>query len=184
MYIDTQSLIWLFPIAFMCHDFEELILGEAWLKKNGPGFKVALEKRLPRFISSRMVRVFEKSTVELAVPISLIFAVTVVATVMANVYHQYGFFIWASGLFFLHGFGHVMQAILLRRYIPAVITSVVFVIPYGFFLFQRLLAERIADPAALWLAFPAVIILAVPFILGMHILGDFVYRRVLEPVFG
>ncbi len=39
MSLDTQTLIWLFPIAFIFHDFEELILGEPWLRKNAGDIK-------------------------------------------------------------------------------------------------------------------------------------------------
>ncbi|RYM02943.1 HXXEE domain-containing protein [Sporolactobacillus sp. THM7-7] len=38
-------LIWLFPILFMFHDFEEIIFMKSWLIKN----KYYLSQRFPRF---------------------------------------------------------------------------------------------------------------------------------------
>ena len=31
--ISVETLIWLFPITFLIHDFEEIIFVEAWFKK-------------------------------------------------------------------------------------------------------------------------------------------------------
>ncbi len=47
-------------------------------------------------------------------------------------------FFVASSLFFLHGFMHIGQVIILRKYEPALITFVLVVIPYGIILFKSL----------------------------------------------
>ena len=33
-WLDVQTLIWLFPIMFILHDFEEIIMVERWMKRN------------------------------------------------------------------------------------------------------------------------------------------------------
>ena len=139
MSIDTQTLIWLFPIAFILHDFEEIIFWEGWLAKNGEEVK----HRVPDILSKPVSRIVGKSTAEAAVSIVLIFSLTVVASFVAAVYGKYGFFLLASGAFFMHGFMHLGQAVALRRYVPAVISSALVVLPYGGAVFGRLKREGI-----------------------------------------
>ena len=180
MSIDTTTLIWLFPIAFMFHDFEELILFEPWLKKNARDIEARLKPRVPAFIARQISTILVKSTTEFAIPVSLIFAMTGLASFLAVVYGQYGFFLIASGSFFLHGFMHLGQAVLLRRYIPAVITSAFIVIPYGLILFRRLLEDGLLDGASLLVNFALAVVLTIPFILIMHVVGDVVYKTAIK----
>ena len=177
MPVDTTTLIWLFPIAFMVHDFEELILSDAWLGKNASQMKVLIRARFPAAAAGRMCAVMDKSAAELAVPVSLIFLTTCVATFGAAVYRQYGFFVLASELFFLHAFMHIGQAIALRRYVPAVLTSILIIVPYGLILFPHLIAERIVDAPTLLIDEGISVVVAMPFILVMHEIGSFLYRR-------
>lgn len=180
MSLDTHTLIWLFPIAFMFHDFEELILFEPWLKKNAGDIEARLKPRVPAFIGKQIGIILGKTTVEFAVPISLIFAMTCVAAFLAVVYNVYGFFLLASSAFFLHGFMHLGQAFLLRRYIPAVISSALIVIPYGLVLYSRLISDGLIDLPGLLVCFLLSVVLVVPFILVMHVVGDYMYRQTLR----
>jgi hypothetical protein len=169
---------------FMFHDFEEIIFGEPWLKKNGDEILGYIESRVPAFVAKQLKPVFKKSAYELAFPISLIFALTFISSYLAVEYQSYGFFIMASGIFFLHGFMHVGQAILLRRYVPAVISSVLFVIPYGLVLFWRLLSIKLVDVPTLAIFFLFAIVLAIPFILLMHVVGDALYKMATKLLLG
>ena len=178
MPIDTLTLIWLFPAAFMLHDFEEIIFSEAWQRKNAEEIKRRIRKSVPAFLAEQMCAALDKPTAELALPISLIFLMTILSTYLAAVYGKMDFFLLASGLFFLHGFMHLGQAILLRRYIPAVITSVVIAIPYGLVLFSRLIGEGIVDISRLLIYLPIVLVLGIPFILVMHVVGDYLYKKI------
>lgn len=180
MPISTQTLIWLFPIVFMFHDFEELILFEPWLKKNADEIRKRIQGRVPDFVTRQIEAVLVKSTIEFALPISMIFALTALAAFLAAQYQHYGFFLFASGAFFLHGFMHVGQAILLRKYVPALISSVLIVIPYGLVLFPRMFAEGLIDWSSLLLYFAFGMALIVPFILVMHKVGEAFYGKVLK----
>ena len=180
MSIETDSLIWLFPIMFMLHDFEELLLFEPWLKKNADEIRARIKDRFPAFLVKQIDAVLIKSTIELVLPISLIFGMTFVSSFLAVEYNAYGFFLLASGAFFLHGFMHVGQAIVLRRYIPAVFSSVLIVIPYGLVLYQRLTEEGIVDMQGLLIYFLCAVTLVIPFILIMHKAGDYLYRKTVR----
>jgi hypothetical protein len=184
MPIDTRTLLWLFPIVFMFHDFEEIILGEPWLRKHGGKIKEQVERRVPAAISRQIGAVLEKSAAELSLPVSLIFCLTFLAAFVAVEYGQYGFFVMASVVFFLHGFMHIGQAILFRGYIPAVISSVVFVIPYGLMLFPRLLSEGIVDVTGLAVSAVVAIVLTIPFILVMHKAGDYLNKLAVRILVG
>lgn len=173
---DVQTLIWFFPIAFMFHDFEEIILGAPWLARNAAEIKGRVSGRVPAFLSEQIGAVLSKSTEALTLPISLIFTLAFLSSFVAVQYRSYGFFLLASSSFFLHGFMHVGQAVLLRRYIPAVISSVLVVIPYGLVLFGRLIGEGMVDVRGVLVSFALAVVLTIPFILVMHKIGDVLYR--------
>ncbi len=184
MSIDTHTLIWLFPIAFMFHDFEEIILFEPWLKKNADDIKDHIKNRVPAFMTKQIGSVMNKSTTEFALPICLIFGITFVSTFLAVQYGAYGFFLLASGSFFLHGFMHIGQAVVLRRFVPSVISSALIVIPYGLVLYGRLIKEGIVNMSGLLIYFLIAMALTVPFMLAMHNVGDFLYKKTIKLLIG
>lgn len=184
MFMDVDKLIWLFPIVFILHDFEELVLFEPWLKKNAGVILDRIRNRVPSFVEMQLSTITKKSTTQFALPIFLIFILTCISSLLAAEYSNYSFFLLSSSLFFLHGFMHLGQAILLRRYVPAIITSALIAIPYGAILFWRLLVTGIVDVPGLLIYFFVAVVFAVPFILGMHILGELIYKRVLDIVIG
>lgn len=176
MPVAIHTLIWLFPLAFMCHDFEELILGEPWLRKNAAALQERIRTSVPAWAAKQIGAVLAKSAAELALPISLIFGLTCLAAGLALAVQAYGFFLLASSAFSLHGFMHLGQAILLRRYVPAVLTSGLIVIPYGLVLDWSLLRAGLVDLPGLLIYALLAVVLTIPFILVMHKVGDTLYR--------
>ena len=176
MNIDTHTLLWLFPIAFMFHDFEEILFWELWLKKHGEEVK----RRLPAFLAKRASPILEKSTAEASFSIFLIFSCTVLAAFLAAERQSYSFFLLASGAFFLHGFMHIGQAIALRKYVPAVITSALVVIPYGLILYWSLIRAGLIGIPKLLMYFLIAIALTIPFILVMHKVGALIYKQAVK----
>ena len=180
MNFDIYKLIWLFPIAFILHDFEELILFEPWLKKNADFIMDRVKGRVPAFAEKQINAITQKTTTQFALPILLIFTLTWVSSLLAAEYGSYSFFLAASSLFFLHGFMHIGQALLLRKYIPAVITSVLVVIPYGMVLFWNLLNTGIINVPELLVFFLIAIVIGIPFILLMHVVGEYIYQKAVH----
>jgi hypothetical protein len=174
--MDTHTLIWLFPVAFMFHDFEEIIFWEVWLQKHGDEVK----HRVPAFLAKPVSTIVEKSTAQTALSVCLIFSLTVLASFLAAEYGKYGFFLLTVGGFFLHGFMHLGQAIILRKYVPALITSALIVIPYGLILYGRLIKEGIVAMPGLLAYFLFAVILILPLILIMHRLGDTLYKQAVK----
>lgn len=184
MSLNTHTLIWLFPFAFMFHDFEEIILFEPWLRKNAGTLKSRIQNRVPAFVIQQIETILAKSTAEFAFPVTLIFGLTGIASFLAVEYASYDFLLLASGAFFLHGFMHLGQAIVLRRYVPAIISSALIVIPYGFVLFARLIEEKIVDMPGLLVYFLIALALTIPFILVMHLVGDSLYKTTVRLLIG
>lgn len=184
MTIDINILIWLFPIAFILHDFEELILFEPWLKQNASVVTGQIKNKVPAFLEKQLDTIVGKTTTQFAFPICLIFIVISASALLAAGFGKYTLFLLAGSLFFLHGFMHVGQAILLRRYIPALITSALIVIPYGMVLFGELIATGIVAFPELVVYFTISIVLGVPFIIGIHMAGEYAYKRVIDILIG
>jgi hypothetical protein len=172
MSMSTPTLLWLFPIAFILHDFEELIGFEPWLKRHAPDVRAKLQKVLPAALLPRVDAVLGKSTAQFAVPIALIFILTALSSFVAVEYHSYVFFLAASAAYTLHGLMHIGQTIALRRYVPALATSVLIVLPYGALLYPRLVADGIVTWPGLMLYGFVGMIAIVPIILCMHWLGE------------
>ena len=51
-------MLWLFPIAFIFHDFEEIMFWELWLNKHGGEIK----SRVPAFLAKQVGTIVEKLT--------------------------------------------------------------------------------------------------------------------------
>jgi hypothetical protein len=176
MSIDMHTLIWLFPISFMFHDFEEIIFWERWMNKNGGEIK----RRVPIFLAKHVDTFVGKSTAQISLVVCLIFSLTVLSVFLATVYGTSSFFLLVSGMFFVHGFGHIGQSIVLRRYVPGVITSALIVIPYGLILSWRLIGAGMVDLSGLSIYLLLGAVLMAPFILSMHKAGEYLYTKTVR----
>lgn len=81
-WLNVQTLIWLFPIIFIIHDFEEIILIEKWLHHNCH----KLYERLPPKIANKVVKQFSMTTAQFAVAVLFIFLFVSLSTILANQY--------------------------------------------------------------------------------------------------
>ncbi|MFJ5766862.1 HXXEE domain-containing protein [Lysinibacillus sp. NPDC093210] len=81
-WLNIQTLIWLFPIIFIVHDFEEIIMVEKWLHNN----QNKLYKQLPPKLADRIVKQFSMTTAQFAVAVIIVFLFVSGATVAANLY--------------------------------------------------------------------------------------------------
>lgn len=173
--METNTWLWLFPVAFMLHDFEELIGFEPWLARHGDEVRA----RLPGFLRARAGAVLSKTTTQFAVSIGLIFILVALATFLAVEAGIVQPFVVAAALFFVHGFMHLGQAIVMRGYVPAVITSALVVVPYGLVLFSRLLREGLVDWPGLIVSVAVGAVLMIPSILVMHAVGDWANTQIV-----
>jgi hypothetical protein len=155
----TVLLIWLFPIIFGIHDFEEIIVVEKWLSKN----KEDLIKFLPKRAISLFEKNFARKTNQFSLAVYVEFILISLSTIFVFLNGFTGGYKWLYlglySVFFLHSFTHIGQTILLKRYTPGVITSILFIIPYGVWFYGVLLENKTIVVRDLWISLPIGMIL-------------------------
>lgn len=114
--VEFISIIWLFPLIFMVHDFEEIIFQEWWFNKE----RSALLKKYPKV--AKEYEMF--STAGFAFAVSEEFIVLLVIALTAIVFHWY--YLWLGTLvtFLIHLIIHIAQWAIYKKYIPAIITVI------------------------------------------------------------
>lgn len=118
---DIEILIWLFPILFIFHDFEEIIFMQGWIGRN----KAYMQKRFPR-LAKRMLPHFESiTTSSFALGVAEEFVLISIITMVSYLTNWYALWIGLFMAFSLHLVMHCIQAVVLRGYVPAVITSLI-----------------------------------------------------------
>lgn len=171
-WISIQTLIWLFPIMFILHDFEEIIMVEKWLNKNS----TILYERLPKRIADRVMKQFSMSTAQFAVAVIVIFMFVSSSTFLANQYVHQGpfgdiyFFIIVTLTYFLHAFTHLAQSVFLRAITPGALTSLMIVIPYSLILYRSLLINKVITWDIIFVCLPFCLLL-IPVALLAHWIG-------------
>lgn len=115
-----EKYIWLFPLLFIFHDMEEIIGFGIWLKKN----KSMLDKKYP-FIS----KVYENySTEGMAFAVFEEFILCIIFCILTVITeNQYVYLLWLGSFiaYTLHLVIHIGQSIIIRKYIPSLITSII-----------------------------------------------------------
>ena len=112
--------VWLFPIIFIFHDMEEIIGIGLWLKKN----KDLLQQRYPWVLA--LYKDFSTEGFALAVFEELVLCIllSLMMKVTGNLVVSY---IWLGAFIgcAIHFVIHMAQAIIMKMYIPTVITSII-----------------------------------------------------------
>lgn len=119
-----EIIICLLPIVFMIHDFEEIIGFKTWFEKNGAWLdeKFPMLTKLFQNLKHLSVQAFALAVLEEYLIISIV-------TLTALLFQWYNAWIAVFMAFSLHIGIHIIQWIIVRRYIPFIITSLLS-IPY------------------------------------------------------
>ena len=115
-----ERYVWLFPILFIFHDMEEIIGLGIWLKKN----QVILTEKYPMI--GKMYQNY--STEGMAVAVLEEFLVAVLFCLLGIVSQNRICWLLWLGVFAAYAFHlliHIAQAVILRTYIPALLTSLI-----------------------------------------------------------
>ncbi|GCE45863.1 uncharacterized protein with HXXEE motif [Thermosporothrix hazakensis] len=128
--VSIRVLVWAFPLVFFLHDFEEILTMERFVKRH--------EKRLPGPLS----RIAMITTPQMIGAVALEFILITLAAYLATSKRQsWGLFHGALALFFLHVFTHIAQVVAFRGYSPGVVTAILLVLPYSWYVSRRLRRE-------------------------------------------
>lgn len=117
--VKIETLMWLLPIFFMFHDFEEIIMFKPWLNTNWSNLK----KRFPNPVVRVLAEQSKISTSAFALAVAEEFIVLSALTLLAVELELYPF--WAGILlgFFIHLLVHMGQFVIYRGYVPVILTS-------------------------------------------------------------
>ncbi|WP_069658691.1 HXXEE domain-containing protein [Arcticibacter eurypsychrophilus] len=133
-------LMSLLPIVFMFHDFEEIIFFKPWLRENS----VLLKTRFPK-LSERILPHLEKlSTAAFSLAVAEEFILLSFITYV-SIWAQ-SYFLWFAAFmaFSIHLIVHLIQWIILRKYIPSIVTSI-FSLPYCVYTFDAFISMNVMN---------------------------------------
>lgn len=122
-----ESMFWLFPIIFMMHEMEEIIGLRLWFEKNFDLVKKysVLEKIYKNFSSEGFaLAVLEE------------YIICIVVTIISVFWNIYIIWIGVFIAFTIHLAVHIIQSFVVRRYIPALISSII-LLPISIFLISE-----------------------------------------------
>ena len=114
-----STIVWLLPIVFMIHDFEEIIFFKSWLDKN----REYLTKKFPKIAKRLLPRYANLSTSSFALAVAVLFVLLSMITLGSVILNNYLFWLSAFMGFFAHLLMHLGQWIIVKRYIPAIGTT-------------------------------------------------------------
>lgn len=115
----TESILWLLPVVFMIHDFEEIVMMKPWAARNVGG----LQRRFPRLASRLVPAIGRLSTGGFAVAVAEEFLLLSALTLLAVEYNLFALWTGLLLAFFVHLLVHVGQFLVFRRYVPVIFTS-------------------------------------------------------------
>lgn len=156
-----EQMAWLFPMLFMIHDFEEIILIKQWKRKQGYN-----ELKIKPYKDFR-------STASFSMAVAQEFILFCLVTYFSVLFNRY--FIW-FGMFsavVIHFVIHGVISMGIRRYHPGLITSVL-LLPAGIYLMWKSIVD---------LEYPALTIAASILIGVILLLVNLKILHKLMPVF-
>ncbi|OAB45532.1 hypothetical protein PGLA_03185 [Paenibacillus glacialis] len=162
----TSTLVWLFIVAFMLHDLEEIIWVEVWIKKN----RNHVIRVVPTRLKKQLEKMFNITSGQFAFAVLLEFIIFIPFTFLAAEQGKFFIFLSFNTLFLIHVFTHVGQSIYLKMYTPGVVSAVIITLPYSLYLFYRLISEGLVTWGEVLLSIPVGLML-LPIVLLGHELG-------------
>ncbi|MGN0281707.1 MAG: HXXEE domain-containing protein [Prevotella sp.] len=112
------GFIWLFPSLFLIHDLEEVLGLKSWIARNGD----AVGERFPRFAS--MFRGYSTEGMVMAVVEEYVLCILFTALASTGKLPLRLLWYGAFAAYTFHLVVHVVQSVVLRKYVPAVATSI------------------------------------------------------------
>ena len=121
---ELKLIVSLFPIIFMLHEFEEIIGFKHWVTKD----EAWIAKKYPKV--AKQISFYERLSVPaFALAVLEEFIIIGIVTVLALTLQWYNVWIAVFSGFSLHILIHIGQWMIVRKYIPIIITSLLS-IPY------------------------------------------------------
>jgi hypothetical protein len=116
-----ESLLWLLPVLFMLHDFEEIIMLRPWLTREAGH----LAQRFPFLAARALPHLQRLSTSAFAVAVAEEFVLLSFLTWLVVERAWYALWAGVTLAFFIHLVVHAAQFVVYGRYVPAIVSSAV-----------------------------------------------------------
>ena len=108
-------------MLFIFHDFEEIIFMQVWISKN----RKYLCERFPK-LSKKLLPHFDNiTTSSFAFGVAEEFILISIITVISYLMNWYSLWLGLFIAFTLHLVVHCFQTLLIRKYVPAIVTSII-----------------------------------------------------------
>jgi hypothetical protein len=160
--LSVNLVIWVFPLAFLVHDLEEIVTMERFRREN--------RERFPKFLRN----IATITTRQFTLAVGALLALTLLASYLATRSpRQMDLFTIGLAIFF----GHIGQSLFLRTYTPGVVTALLVVLPYSLYGFHRLSTASLLDGTSFTTLVLIGALLFVPLILATSQLGKLLTRR-------
>lgn len=137
---DIKALVWLFPILFIFHDFEEIIFIRAWLTRN----RNDLCERFPGLSKKLLGHLDHMTTSSFALGVAEEFILISIVTIVAYMMNWYNLWAGLFMAFVIHLVIHCIQALIVKRYVPALITSII-CLPICFYIVMSIVQWLMLD---------------------------------------
>jgi len=115
-HMDLLTVLWLFPIVFMFHDFEEILTVKKWTRSNRQKVASLIPKWFPQWLESS----FQMTTLQFSRDVLWVFSFITLSVVLAAQFSFYPLFLIFLAIFFLHVFTHLGMSLYLRSYTPGI----------------------------------------------------------------
>ncbi|MDR2948933.1 MAG: HXXEE domain-containing protein [Prevotella sp.] len=139
-------IVWVLPIVFMVHDFEEIIFFKPCIQKNG----MYIKERFP-FLTKLFDRLEHLSVPAFSIAVFEEFVLLSLVTFVSVMLGYYNVWLALFMAFFIHIIIHIIQWVILSRYIPAIVTSIL-VLPYCIFGFISIITIFSLPEILIWTA--------------------------------
>lgn len=119
-------IVWMFPVIFMLHDFEEIIMVEVW----GSRYKKELNTVWPKKQPFGLNYIHFCQTPTFSIGVEVEFFLFSLISLLSVIFQSY--FLWYSaflGITLHLVFVHMLIFIQFKHYVPGLITSIIFLLP-------------------------------------------------------
>ena len=142
------------PIIYMLHDFEEIIMMKPWIRKYEEYICLHFPKVGPKIV----LHIKNASTEGFALCVAILFFMLGAISLFSLWKNSYMLWMSLFMVFSIHIVVHIIQWIVFRRYIPAIVTSILCV-PYCIYGVSKIINAFAVSDIIIYTLMTAVIVL-------------------------
>jgi hypothetical protein len=170
--MSTASTMWLVLVAYMIHDFEEIVFLPRWCGALPSGAR----PRIPPFMLRSLGSTAAQGAEGFAFQVWILFALIALFTLACVELHLYTLMAAMALVAAAHGVGHCVQALVLRSYIPAVATAIP-ATAYWIYAVNALAARGLVRWESLPWACLGILAVGLPAFIGVKLFANRVFRQ-------